>query len=129
MSFVLYNQAAYNYETEAVGIVNPSAIMDVSNMDSQDLQHLQYRFWKQGQSLKPDDYDSFALPQSTVNLLIQEIDNFHFPPSGLRGEAKIEMIEKILDYRSIVASSCWDLRMRLKSLCKFLDRNDVIFHY
>ena len=107
MSFMLYNQVAYNYEQNAV----------------------QCRQKKKEKSFRPSDYDSFFLPKTTVDLLIREIDNFHFPPSGLRGEAKVEMIKKILDYRSIVKPSCWDLRMRLKSLCEFLDRNDVIFNY
>ena len=129
MSFVLYNQAAYNYEKKAVGILDPSAIIDVSNQAPQDYQYLQYRFWKQGQSLKPRDYDSFALPKTTVNLLLLEIDNFYFKPSGLRGEAKAEMIEQIKDYREIVELSCWELRERLELLCEFLDRNDVIFRY
>lgn len=106
MPFMLYNQVAYNYEQNAV----------------------QCRQKKKKKSFRPEEYDSFPLPKTTVDLLIQEIDNFHFPPSGLRGEAKIEMIEKIFDYRSNVEPNCWNLRMRLKSLYEFLDRNDVIFH-
>ena len=97
MSFILYNQVAHNYEKEAV----------------------QYRQGKKRKSFRPDDYESFPLPKTTVELLIQEIDNFQFPPSGLLGEAKVEMIKKILDYRSNVEPSCWNLRMRLKSLCEF----------
>ena len=108
MSFMLYNQVAYNYEKEAVQCVAKR---------------------KKRKTFRPEGYDSFPLPKTTVNLLVQEIDNFHFPPSGLFGEAKVEMIKKILDYRSIVKPNCWDLRMRLKSLCEFLCRNDVIFNY
>lgn len=103
MPFILYNQAAYNYEQFPLNR-------------------------KKRKSSRPDDYDSFPLPKTTVDLLIKEIDNFQFPPEGLFGEAKKEMITKILDYRLIVAPSCWELRMRLGALCKFLDRHDVIFH-
>ena len=107
MPFMLYNQVAYNYEKNAV----------------------QCRQKKKKKSFRPEGYDSFPLPKTTVDLLIQEIDNFHFPADGLKGKSKEQLIERILEYRSIVKPSCWDLRMRLKSLCEFLDRNDVIFNY
>lgn len=123
MSFVLYNQSAYNYEKAT------TAEIESTNTNPQEQQELNFRAWKKAQSNKPADYKAIGVPSSTVSLLEKEINDFYFPPSGLQGEAKAKLIKQINDYRLTLSLSDWELKKPLKRLCDFLENNDIVYHY